>query len=85
MFGTPEYALLLAATVAVNYYAGGVIARQQNLKKRRVILGLFIALNVLVLIFLKYINFPLTVSFHQHSIFIYSFIHSFITNAVQCQ
>jgi len=33
--------------------------------------------------FFKYINFLLTVSFHQHSIFNHLFIHSFVTIAVQ--
>ena len=57
LFGTPEYALLLAGTIVVNYYAGKAISRQNDPKKRKQLLIFFVVLNVAVLLGLKYYNF----------------------------
>ncbi len=57
MFETPQYAILLAATIFFNYYAGKAISEQENQKKKKVILTSFIVLNILVLLILKYYNF----------------------------
>lgn len=57
LFGTPEYALLLAGTIVVNYCAGRVISSRKTQKARKGFLTFFIIINIIVLLGLKYYNF----------------------------
>jgi len=57
LFGTPQYAVLLAATIGVNFYAGKLISRQEEGKGRKAVLTFFVVLNVIVLLGFKYYNF----------------------------
>lgn len=57
MFFKPVYILILVFTIVIDYFAGIWIARQQDKKKRKVLLLLSIASNVGVLAVFKYYNF----------------------------
>ena len=57
MFFKPVYILILVFTIVIDYFAGIWIARQQDKKRRKVLLLLSIASNVGVLAVFKYYNF----------------------------
>jgi len=57
MFFKPEYILILAFTIVVDYYAGLLIERQSNEKRRKNYLLLSLIANIGVLAVFKYYNF----------------------------
>jgi D-alanyl-lipoteichoic acid acyltransferase DltB (MBOAT superfamily) len=57
MFFKPEYILILAFTIVVDYYAGILIAETENKKKRKQYLLLSLVANIAVLALFKYYNF----------------------------
>ena len=57
MFFKPEYILILAFTIIIDYYAGKLIASTENIAKRRGFLILSLAANISILAFFKYYNF----------------------------
>src|SRR3954453_23317637 len=57
MFFKPEYILILAFTIIIDYYAGKLIASTDNIAKRRGFLILSLAANISILAFFKYYNF----------------------------
>jgi len=57
MFFKPEYILILAFTIIIDYYAGKLIASAENKTRRRGFLILSLAANISILAFFKYYNF----------------------------
>jgi alginate O-acetyltransferase complex protein AlgI len=57
MYFKPIYILILGFTIVIDYYAGILIAREQNKKKRKWLLLMSIFANVGVLVVFKYYNF----------------------------
>jgi len=57
LFGTPVYAILLAVTIAANYFAGKAIYIARDGKRKKALLVFFIVLNVVSLLGFKYYNF----------------------------
>jgi alginate O-acetyltransferase complex protein AlgI len=57
MFFKPVYILILVFTIVIDYFAGIWIARQQDKRKRKLLLTLSILANVGVLAIFKYYNF----------------------------
>lgn len=57
MFFKPEYILILGFTIVVDYYAGILIAKAENKRKRKKFLLLSLVANISVLAFFKYYNF----------------------------
>jgi len=57
MFFKPEYILILAFTIVIDYYAGLLLERETDLKKRKRYLVLSLVANIGVLAIFKYFNF----------------------------
>jgi alginate O-acetyltransferase complex protein AlgI len=57
MFFKPEYILILGVTIAVDYFAGILIANEPDKKRKRLFLILAVVVNILVLAVFKYYNF----------------------------
>ncbi|GEO11245.1 MBOAT family O-acyltransferase [Segetibacter aerophilus] len=57
MFFKPEYILILAFTIVVDYFAGIIIASTENVKKKKKFLIVSLVANISVLGFFKYYNF----------------------------
>lgn len=57
MYFKPVYIFILGFTIVIDYYAGILIAREQNKKKRKWLLLMSIFANVGVLVVFKYYNF----------------------------
>jgi len=57
MFFKPEYILILAFTIVIDYFAGLWIEGQQNQRKRKLFLVLSLVANIGVLAMFKYFNF----------------------------
>jgi alginate O-acetyltransferase complex protein AlgI len=57
MYFKPVYILILGFTIVIDYYAGILIAREQNKRKRKWLLLMSIFANVGVLVVFKYYNF----------------------------
>lgn len=57
MFFKPEYILILAFTIIIDYYAGIYIAATEDQKRKKRFLILSICANVLILAIFKYYNF----------------------------
>ncbi len=57
MFFKPEYILILAFTIVIDYYAGIWIARTENKKRKKQFLILSLFANILILAVFKYYNF----------------------------
>lgn len=57
MFFKPEYILILAFTIFIDYYAGILIFNEQDYKKKKIYLSFSIITNLGILIIFKYYNF----------------------------
>jgi D-alanyl-lipoteichoic acid acyltransferase DltB (MBOAT superfamily) len=57
MFLKPEYILILAFTIVIDYYAGIWIARTEDKKRKKQFLILSLFANILILAIFKYYNF----------------------------
>jgi len=57
MFFKPEYILILAFTIVIDYYAGILIFNEQDYKKKKIYLAFSIIANLIILIIFKYYNF----------------------------
>ncbi|MEY3983343.1 MAG: hypothetical protein RL160_900 [Bacteroidota bacterium] len=56
-WGGVDYTLLLLASMALNYFGALAVSRTSEAQKRRHILGIFIAMNLLLLVWFKYAGF----------------------------
>jgi len=56
-WGETVYLLLLLFSIALNYFGGRIIANSEDLTKRRLYLGVFVAINLVLLGYFKYFAF----------------------------
>ena len=57
MFFKPEYILILAFTIVIDYFAGILLEQEENLKRRKLYLIASLVANIGVLAIFKYFNF----------------------------
>ncbi|MDY6315566.1 MAG: MBOAT family protein, partial [Clostridia bacterium] len=58
-WGEPKYVFLMVASAAVNYFAGLLLGKFEDKKKRKIILSATAVLNLGTLVFFKYTGFIL--------------------------
>jgi alginate O-acetyltransferase complex protein AlgI len=56
-WGEGKYVLIMLASILINYTFGLMIVRKKNDKSSKIVLAVAICLNIIILVFFKYINF----------------------------